>query len=218
MSTEALSSKEELEKIIRKALIEVYVMKETGNPLDHAMSACKTGEGREDFVERFRDELERAYFVPGQHGQPATLAFASDEEFQEEVQEIAQEERTELEHTEVTPVAEVLEATTHMEDLEKGTSDSPAEDMDVVGEGTATDLSEVEATSMSRILEETLGTSPPTDAWRNVSISDLEIKFAVSSPSPNTLFLSLIRFLTTFLVLTFTMAPSSPLLTNYRQS
>ena len=184
MSTETLTSKEDLEKVIRKALIEVYVMKAYDYPLDTAITAYETSEGRDQFLTQFRSSLERAYFASGESGQPAVLDIAEADELQEDVEELVQEEKTELEQLGATPVAEVLEPDTTREGVEKGASESPAEELEAVDEGATTDLSQAESTSVPAILQETLATSSPTDAWRDVSITDIKIKFAVSFPQP----------------------------------
>ena len=179
MSTELLTSKEDLEKVIHKALIEVYVMKQQDYPLDTAITAYKTSEERDQFLAKFRSSLELAYFASGEKGQPAVLDFAK-EGLQEDVEEAVQEEKTELEQLDATPVAEVLEPDTEREGVEKGASESPAEELEAADGGTTTDLSQTETTSVSGILEDTLATSSPTDAWRDVSITDMAVKFAVS--------------------------------------
>ena len=137
MSATVLDSKEDLEKVIRRALIEVHVMQE-GMPLDNAMTAYETGKEREHFVMKYPELLKRAYFVAGERGQHAKLVFA----------------------------------------------ESPPEDVDMTEDRAITSLAEAEAISISEILEEILGMPAPTDAWRDVSISDLKVKFAVSLPSP----------------------------------
>ena len=190
MSTKLLTSKEDLEKIIRKALIEVYVLKERGYPLDYAMTASKTSEGRDQFLADLQTPMKLAFFFSGEEGQPAELSYDEDYVLQEDVQDVVEEEKAELEHLDTTPVAEVLEPDTNRKEVEKGVSESPADELEVEGEDATTDLVQVEAMSVSKIVEETLATSSPSDAWRDVSIADMAIKFAVSSLPLPTFFFS----------------------------